>query len=183
MNERLAMPFTRYFYFKKDTPADTDWKIKAKERNGVAARELGGYDAYGEFGWNDEILIKEKELVEPKYVIDTLVKDSKVRAVEGKDGMAVEVKEGEVPELGIGDNTVDRPLARFTEADKKRDTKRLDRALARTLYLVVKRKDGGWGFPSGELVGRENLHQVCSANGIPLEDDVGTSRVRAPANI
>jgi large subunit ribosomal protein L46 len=30
MNERLAMPFTRYFYFKKDTPADTDWKSKPR---------------------------------------------------------------------------------------------------------------------------------------------------------
>lgn len=155
------MPFTRYFYFKKDTPADTDWKIKAKERNGVAARELGGYNAYSKEGWNDEILLKEKDLVEPKYVIDTLVKDSKVRAVEGKDGMAVEVKEGEVPELGIGDTTVDGPLSRFTEADKKRDFKRLDRALSRTLYLLVKRKESGWGFPSGELDGRENLHNVC----------------------
>ena len=39
LQERLALPFTRYFYFKKDTPADTDWKIKAKLRNGAASRE------------------------------------------------------------------------------------------------------------------------------------------------
>ncbi|KUJ19564.1 uncharacterized protein LY89DRAFT_642690 [Mollisia scopiformis] len=157
LNERLAMPFTRYFYFKKDTPADTDWKIKARERNGVAARELGGYDAYGEYGWNDEILVQEKEMVEPRYVAESLVRDSIVRAVEGKDGAAVEVKEGEVGEEG----RIERPLGRFTDADRTRDVRRLDRALARTLYLLVKRKEGGWGFPSGELAGRENLHQAA----------------------
>lgn len=112
-------------------------------------------------------------MVEPKYVIDTLVKDSKVRAVEGKDGMAVEVKEGEVTELGVGETTVGRPLSRFTEADKKRDMQRLDRALTRTLYLVVKRKGSGWGFPAGELVGRENLHQVCSADPFMSRDAAG----------
>jgi large subunit ribosomal protein L46 len=103
------MPFTRYFYFKKDTPADTDWKIKARERNGVPARELGGYRAYGDESWNDELLVSELEkegggkgmgIAEPKYVAESLVKDARVRAVEGKDGAAVEV-EGE--EVGVGD--------------------------------------------------------------------------------
>jgi len=97
-------------------------------------------------------------MVEPKYVLETLVKDARVRAVEGKDGNAVEV-EGDA---GDGEGgKVDMPLSRWTEADRKGDVRRLDRQLARTLYLVVKRANGGWGFPSGELVGRENLHQVC----------------------
>ena len=61
LNERLALPFTRYFYFKKDTPADTDWKIKARERNGAPARELGGYRAYGDEAWNDELLVADLE--------------------------------------------------------------------------------------------------------------------------
>ena len=158
LNERLAIPFTRYFYFKKDTPADADWKLKAKERNGVPARELGGYNPYSDEGWNDELLVKEEGLTEPKYVQDALLKDARVRAVEGKDGQAVEVKEGDAAEELEG--RVELPEGRWTEADKKRDTRRLDRQLERTLYLVVKRKGGGWGFPSGELVGRENLHQV-----------------------
>jgi large subunit ribosomal protein L46 len=178
LNERLALPFTRYFYFKKDTPADTDWKIKARERNGVAARELGGYRAYGEEAWNDELLVTDLEqeggegegkskgkglgkmgLAEPKHVVDSLVKEARVRAIEGKDGAAVEVQEGDAVHV---DANVDRPLKRWTDADRKRDVRRLDRQLARTLYLVVKREGGGWGFPAGELVGRENLHQVCS---------------------
>ncbi len=165
------MPFTRYFYFKSDTPADTDWKIKAKERNWAAARELGGYRAYGEEAWNDELLSKDAGaapetlqsigkmgIAEPKYMIDSLVRDSKVRAVEGKDGAAVEVKEGDAV---AEEARIERPLSRFTEADKKNDVRRLDRKLTQTLYLLVKKETGGWGFPSGELEGRENLHQVC----------------------
>jgi len=163
------MPFTRYFYFKKDTPADTDWKIKAKERNGTFARELGGYKAYGEEGWNDELLstasaigqeqgkeMGKMGLSEPKWMIESLVKDAKVRAVEGKDGNAVAVEEGMED---AKDLVVEKPLSRYSEADRTGDEKRLDRQMTRTLYLVVK-KGGHWMFPSGDLVGRENLHQV-----------------------
>jgi large subunit ribosomal protein L46 len=154
LNERLVMPFSRYFYFKKDTPADHDWKLKAKDRSGAPARELGGYNPYGELGWNDELLVGD-QMSETSYMVDTLVKDAEVRAVEGKDGKPMEAKEGS-EERG----KVEKPLGALTEADKMRDVRRLDRKLARTLYLVVKRENGGWGFPAGELVGRENLHQV-----------------------
>jgi 39S mitochondrial ribosomal protein L46 len=148
LNERLAMPFTRYFYFKKDTPADNDWKRKAKERNGSPARELGGYQPYGELGWNDEVLVGDK-VSEPRAMAETLVKDAVMR-VEGEEELSPEAVEA----------NVERPMERWTEADKARDTKRLDRKLARTLYLLVKGESGKWGLPSGSLVGRENLHQV-----------------------
>lgn len=150
LNERLAMPFTRYFYFKKDTPADNDWKRKVVERNGSAARELGGYQAYGEFAWNDEILVGDT-VSEPKSMVEALVKDAQIRGSE-EEGDAVAVER---------DANIERPLDRLTEADKTKDMRRLDRKLARTLYLCVKREKGGWGFPAGEVIGRENLHQVC----------------------
>ncbi|KAH7419613.1 39S mitochondrial ribosomal protein L46-domain-containing protein, partial [Cadophora sp. MPI-SDFR-AT-0126] len=171
LNERLAMPYARYFYFKKDTPADTDRKIKEKERNWAAARELGGYRAFGEEAWNDELLSGETDaagdatktfgkmgIAEPKYIIETLVKDARVRAVEGKDGAAVEVKEGE---LGAGEGKIEKPLSRVTESDRKGDVRRLDRQLTRTLYLLVKPEKGSWRFPQGGLEGRENLHQAA----------------------
>lgn len=139
------MPFTRYFYFKKDTPADTDWKLKAKQRNGSAARELGGYQAYGEWGWNDELLVDDKTSTQ-EALVESLVLDAIPSPIEGET-----VDEEALPE---------RPLERATEADVKKDFKRLDRALDRTLYLVVKPEKGGWQFPSGTLEGRENLHQV-----------------------
>lgn len=150
------MPFTRYFYFKKDTPLDHDWKLKARERNGAPARELGGYAPYGAMGWNDEILVGDKTS-EPSHVIETLVKDAQIRAVEGKDGTAIEVQPGEA----VDGPKVEKPLERLTEADDTKDVRRLDRQLARTLYLCVKRETGGWGFPSGVLIGRENLHQAA----------------------
>jgi large subunit ribosomal protein L46 len=154
LNERLVMPFSRYFYFKKDTPADHDWKLKAKDRGGAPARELGGYNPYGELGWNDELLVGDKTS-DTSYMVDTLLKDAEVRAMEGKDGKPMEAKEGS--EEG---GKVETPLGRLTEADKTEDMRKLDRKLARTLYLVVRRENGGWGFPAGELFGRENLHQV-----------------------
>jgi large subunit ribosomal protein L46 len=147
LNERLAIPFTRYFYFKKDTPADNDWKRKAKERNGAAARELGGYQAYGELGWNDEVLLNDSTS-SPKAMVEALVKDA---AVKGDEESAEQEEGG-----------VERPLERWTEADKSGDVKRLDRKLARTLYLCVKGEKGDWTLPAGTLEGRENLHQVGS---------------------
>lgn len=149
------MPFSRYFYFKKDTPADHDWKLKAKERDGQPARELGGYNPYGELGWNDELLVGDNRS-ETSHLMESLVRDAQVRAVEGKDGKPIEAKDGGDGEGG----SVERPLSPWTEADKKRDVRRLDRKLARTLYLVVRSENGGWALPAGEVVGRENLHQV-----------------------
>jgi large subunit ribosomal protein L46 len=164
LNERLVMPFTRYFYFKKDTPADHDWKLKAKERNGQAARELGGYNPYAALGWNDELLVGDNRS-ETSHLVESLVKDAQVRAVEGKDGKPIEAKDGVDGEGGL----VEGPLSPWTEADKLKDVRRLDRKLARTLYLVVKRENGGWGFPAGEVIGRENLHQVCAL--VPSEGE------------
>jgi large subunit ribosomal protein L46 len=146
------MPFTRYFYHKKDTPADTDWKRKAKDRNNAAARELGGYQAYGEFGWNDELLVGDK-ITEPTSIVDLLTKDAVMSVDE-------DAKEASKEDL---EAAVDKPFPRHTEADDTKDTKRLDRKLARTLYLCVQREKSGWGFPAGTLVGRENLHQVFSS--------------------
>jgi large subunit ribosomal protein L46 len=155
LNERLAMPFSRYFYFKKGTPADADWKLKAKERGGQPARELGGYNAYGEEGWNDELLVGDG-LSETGAVVESLVRDSEVRAVEGKGGQVVEVGEK-------GGDRAERPLGRRTGADESGDVRRLDRRLGRTLYLLVKGggEKGKWRFPAGRVEGRENLHQVC----------------------
>lgn len=125
-----------------------DWKKKVKDRQGVAGRDVGGYQAYGEEGWNDEVLIGD-ELAKPTTIIETLLKDVEVEATE--DGAA---------EMKIV--KVEKPMERYTEADKKRDFKRLDRKLARTLYLCVKMADGYWGFPQGPLIGRELLDQVST---------------------
>lgn len=52
--------------------------------------------------------------------------------------------------------------SRVTDADKNNDLKSLDRALQRTLYLVVRQSEGGdrWIFPQGQLESSEYLHEV-----------------------
>ena len=88
---------------------------------------------------------------EPEEQVERLLKDAEVevkeRAVQG-EGTVVKKEE------------VERPMPRVTEADKAGDMKSLNRALQKTLYLVVNRGKGQWGFPSAELARQESLHTV-----------------------
>lgn len=158
LHERLALPFTRYFYFKRDTPRAADFKAKAKLRGGAAAKELGSYTGYGDMAWNDELLVGDK-ISGRKAMVEALVQDAVVRVDE--EGVERKI-EGEGDEEG--EMKVERPLERITKSDREGDQRALDRKLARTVYLVVRGKDGTWEFPSGGLVGRESLHQVRDNN-------------------
>ncbi|EEH44727.1 mitochondrial 54S ribosomal protein YmL17/YmL30 [Paracoccidioides brasiliensis Pb18] len=148
LNDRLALPFTRYFYFKRDTPADVDWKRKIKERL-TPSRDIGRYNAYSKEAWNDELLVGSVES-EPEHQINALLKD-----VESyTDSDEGDSKKDEVP----------RPLPRVTEADKKGDQRSLDRLLHRTLYLLVQVKNGErtfWRFPAVTLEEKENLRMAA----------------------
>lgn len=108
------------------------------------------YNAYGEEGWNDELLVGDR-VSEPEEQVERLLRDAEVevkqRDIEG---------EGEV----VKKEQVEKPMPRVTEADKAGDMKSLNRALQKTLYLVVKSGRGQWGFPSAELAGQESLHTV-----------------------
>ncbi|KAA8564087.1 hypothetical protein EYC84_012073 [Monilinia fructicola] len=149
LNERLALPFTRYFYHKKDQPADIEWKARVKERNGVAARDVGGYRAYGEEGWNDEVLIGGE--------------GSKVGEWEHIAGKLVE--EG----LGEDAERVQLESRKGNDEDKKSLARKLDE----TVYLVVRKKGKSldkegkevdvdvWEFPRGDLRGSEVLHTAA----------------------
>jgi large subunit ribosomal protein L46 len=151
LNERQALPFTRYFYFKKRTPADLEWKRKMKQRL-TPARDIGRYKGYGDEAWNDEVLMGAKES-ELEWQVERLLEDA---ATDGR-----EVGEAEQKGLKkVEREAFDKPPPRRTEADEKNDTKSLNRALQRTLYLLVKDKDGKWQFPHDRLK-EENLHGVC----------------------
>lgn len=119
------------------------YKSQAKARGGAAARELGGYTGYGDTAWNDELLVGDG-ISSSAHKINVLLKDGSAKTEDELD-----------EEAGV------QVLKRHTKADKARDEKALDRKLVRTLYLVVKSQETGeWGFPEGEIVGRENLNQV-----------------------
>ena len=88
--------------------------------------------------------------------IEALVRDAEGGPVRGG-----EAREGE----GQKKNTaqvvqVQKPLDRRTDADSKGEEASLNRLLERTVYLLVKNKDGRWRFPEDMVKGREGLHQV-----------------------
>lgn len=148
LNERLALPFTKYFYFKRGTPADEDWKKKIQERR-TAARDIGKYNAYDSDAWNDELLLGAQES-EPAHQIEALVQDAESTANATSQDTS---KKEEIP----------RPYPRITEADKKNDQKSLDRLLSRTLYLLVQSNEGHWKFPTSPVETGETLRLVSFA--------------------
>ena len=113
LNERLALPFTRYFYFKRGTPADVEWKHKYKDRQ-TAARDIGKYNAYSKEAWNDELLVGAVES-EPEHQIDALVRDAEGGSTADSVDMVTKKEE------------VLRPLPRVSEADEKGDQRLLKR--------------------------------------------------------
>ncbi|KAI0400842.1 39S mitochondrial ribosomal protein L46-domain-containing protein [Xylaria palmicola] len=150
LNERLVLPFRHTFYFKQDTAADLDWRIKFDERGKIAAKELGRYYAQGRNAWNDELLVGST-LSSEERVREILLKDAELRVTEdGEEAPPDEI----VP--------VERPMDRITEADKTNDIRRLDRALDRTLYLIVQRTDGQWQFPTEDAPTDEHLHETAA---------------------
>jgi len=132
LDKRLALPFTRYFYFKKGTPTDLEWKRKQKEH-------ADSYTGFGKEGWKDELLVGDDRYKEAG-TYERLVKTT----VTGEEGLE---------EAGI--------MERETEADRKKNRKSLDRAGEKTLYLLVKKDKGRWSFPEARLVGKENLKQAA----------------------
>ncbi|KAB2578402.1 Mitochondrial 54s ribosomal protein [Lasiodiplodia theobromae] len=147
LNERQAHSFTRYFYYKKGSPAEAEWKRKQKQRL-TAARDIGVYRGHGKDAWNDELLVGAQES-EPDHQREALLRDSEST---GKEDADVGGKKAEPAE---------RPLSRVTEADQKGDQKSLNRMLQRTLYLLVKDGSGRWQFPQDRLIGRESLHRAA----------------------
>ena len=146
LNERLTLPFTKYFYFKVGTPADQDWKRKVRERQTVA-RDIGKYNAYSKEGWNDELLLGDVES-EPDHQMEMLVRDAESTANARSQDTS---KREEIP----------RPFPRVTEADRQGDEKSLNRMLQRTLYLLVQSKEGYWKLPSSPIEAGESLRLVC----------------------
>lgn len=156
LNERLVLPFTQYFYFKRGTPAFEHWRVRRRERNNTAARDIGNYNPYHEDGWNDEALLGDK-VGEPDQVVRRLLED------EGK-----EVAESIDAEVAAGSKL--GGLRRKTDADERNDQRSLERALDRTLYLVVKKPNFGkaerWEFPDGAVEGEEGVKQVSGPRSL-----------------
>ncbi|TKX24363.1 hypothetical protein C1H76_3469 [Elsinoe australis] len=195
LNERLALPFTRHFYYKKGTPGDGEWKRKIRARL-TPSRDVGVYSAYGEEAWNDEVLVGDRTGDE-ESVIEEVIRDAEgsfdtpatkprvgqepprkeeqvVAGEEAVEGEGLKSAEEEFQALTQAKKEpVPRPYARETEADRKGDVRSLNRRLERTLYLLVKNKEGRWVFPGDAVKGKEGLHQaaervIVQAGGINM---------------
>lgn len=182
LNERLALPFTRYFYVKKGTPADLEWKRKMKQRL-TPARDIGPYKGYGDEAWNDELLVGAKES-DVNYQVEKLLEDIEQSGLEnqgegeGGSGEGGETTAAATSTGGAGKGkkveheAVERPMPRVTEADLKGDVQSLNRLLPRTLYLLVKNRDGQWMFPQDKVTERETLHMVSLGTSAAIRDAV-----------
>ncbi|KAL0932000.1 mitochondrial 54S ribosomal protein mL46 [Colletotrichum truncatum] len=148
LNERLTLPFITSVYFKPDTPALIDWNMKVKDRQGTVAKELGVYNGKASRAWDDELTVGDS-LSKHDTTRELILKDAIMRV---SDDAEIIPEEDRVPP--------EAPQPRVSDADKKNDKKRLDRAMDRTLYLVVK-KDGKWEFPAAGLSTEENLHEAA----------------------
>ncbi|KAK0753238.1 39S mitochondrial ribosomal protein L46-domain-containing protein [Schizothecium vesticola] len=150
LNERLAAPFRAPLYFPTDTARALDWRLKQRERHGVAAKDIGRYNPRGRVAWNDEVLVGSATST-PEYVVERLLADAEVRVSE--DGEEISAEE-RVP--------VERPVGRRSRADEEGDVRRLDRRMEETVYLVVRKgEEGEWGFPAGDVTTSEALHETA----------------------
>lgn len=124
-----------------------------KERP-TPARDIGIYNPYSkDLGWDDELLVGASES-EPESQIEALVRDAEAEIKAGKE---VEETAGMKQK-----QQVERPMPRVTEADRVGDFQSLNRALTRTLYLVVKSQGARarWEFPSSLVEVKESLNTV-----------------------
>ncbi|KAL9106232.1 MAG: hypothetical protein Q9227_008700 [Pyrenula ochraceoflavens] len=163
LNERLALPFTQYFYYKRGTPAFLEWRAQRRARGGVATRDIGNYDAYSKEGWNDEVLVGDKT-GESGEIVRQLVRDEGEGKVLGERDDALSEEEG-----GKG-RQKDEMKGLVRDLGKEQDLKSLERQLDRTLYLVVRKGAKGltgerermsWGFPDGELLEKEGVKDAA----------------------
>lgn len=158
LNERLTMPFITSVYFKPDTPALIDWNMKVKDRKGTVAKELGVYNGKASTAWDDELAVGDG-LSKHDKAVELLLKDAVMRV---SDDAEIIPEEDRAPPEALA--------PRVSEADIKGDQTRLDRAMERTLYLVVRkagRKKDVWEFPAAGLSTEENLHEVSFVPSLP----------------
>jgi large subunit ribosomal protein L46 len=99
--------------------------------------------------WKEDEEARKKAMADPQLSLTDAVKEAQ----------SIQQDEESVTPLSNKFETGSRE----TEADKKNDIKSLDRALQRTLYLIVKkpRDQHAWQFPQGAVEDGEYLHDAA----------------------
>lgn len=86
LNERLALPFTRYFYYPKGTALLASFRQKVQKRK-TPARDIGVYNAYGPEGWDDEVRVGSKD-GDAEWIREQLLQEAEAEEREKERGMA-----------------------------------------------------------------------------------------------
>ncbi|KAF8937709.1 54S ribosomal protein L17 mitochondrial, partial [Haplosporangium gracile] len=141
-----AAAFGAEFYFKKGSVAERRWKQQEVERQAAASGTASSAGA-GAKGSKSS-----KGAAAAEEVQNEVTEEDRVAALEAK--------------IQFND--------RITDADRSNDVRSLERALARTLYLIVKkpREQHVWQFPQGGVRVCENLQE---ATGRELSEECGSN--------
>ncbi|KAG0046778.1 54S ribosomal protein L17 mitochondrial [Gryganskiella cystojenkinii] len=139
-----AAPFGSEFYFKKGSVAERRWKQQEAER-------LAGSSSTST-STSTSSKASSTTSAESQQLQDEISEEDRVAALEAQ--------------IQFND--------RVTEADRKNDVRSLERALARTLYLIVKkpREQHAWQFPQGGVRVVENLQEAA---GRELQEECGSN--------
>ncbi|SCU95510.1 LAMI_0F02718g1_1 [Lachancea mirantina] len=141
LERRLMWTFPQYFYYKKGTLAERRFLALQK---GPVSKQPGVWF--------------------PKGVPD--VRHNRERRIKQDIKLPSEASVGSEGDGSSED--LSRPItpnSRVTEADRKGDLTSLERSLSRTLYLLLKRTNGEWAFPSFKT---KSDHR--SNENLPLHD-------------
>ncbi|KAF9355123.1 54S ribosomal protein L17 mitochondrial [Mortierella sp. AD094] len=138
-----AAPFGAEFYFKKGSVAERRWKQQQEAEKNASSSTSSSTSS-------SKSSSKSVEGSAAGAEGDELTEEDRVAHLEAK----VEFND------------------RITEADRKNDVKSLERALQRTLYLIVKkpREQHAWQFPQGGVRAVENLQEAA---GRELQEECG----------
>lgn len=130
LRERLMWTFPHYFYFKRGTLAERRFLLAQK---GPISKQPGVWFPHGVPD------IKHNRERSKKQEVN-LPKQDREEAGGSQSG-----------------SDISRPIvpnSRVTHADQSNDLSSLERRLSRTLYLLVKNKEGTWTFPSFPVEGK-----------------------------
>ncbi|KAG0210195.1 54S ribosomal protein L17 mitochondrial [Mortierella sp. GBA30] len=144
LERESAAPFGAEFYFKKGSVAERRWKQQEAER--LASQSTFGSSSQS----SGKASAATGSVSQGEGGEEDISEEDRVAAMEAK--------------IEFND--------RFTDADRKNDVRSLERALTRTLYLIVKkpRDQHAWQFPQGGVRVCENLQEAA---GRELQEECG----------
>ncbi|KAI8346901.1 39S mitochondrial ribosomal protein L46-domain-containing protein [Choanephora cucurbitarum] len=139
---RDATPFEKAYFDYRE-------KFERQEATATPTEFYFKKGSVAERRWKNEEEARQKAMTNTAENLTDSVKESQATWEKENESL-------------VATNKVEK-LSRETEADRKNDTKSLDRSLQKTLYLVVKKNDEAnpWQFPQGPVDSSEYLHEAA----------------------